>query len=120
MNNTNKKVKHPLKHSSTENLKKRKTDILASFSVPENVLRSSLITRFIKCGKLNCRCASSEGHESLYLSSFYHGHTYLDHVPKSYAEKVSQYLNDYETVSGLLVELSEINLELFRRKELEV
>ena len=113
------KLKYPYKTTSTEDLKKRKARILDSFPIPENVLRSSLITRFIKCGKPNCRCANGDGHESLYLSSYYHGHTYLDYVPKSYAEKVSQHLNDYETVSTLLAELSEINLELFRRKELE-
>ena len=118
--NTTYKTKYPYKNTSTEALKKRKACILDSFPVPENVLRSSLITRHIKCGKPNCRCASSDGHESLYLSSYYHGHTYLDYVPKSNVEKVSRYLNDYETVSSLLVELSEINLELFRRKELEV
>jgi hypothetical protein len=118
MNYTN-KIKYPYKHSSSDDLKKRKACILESFPVPDNILRSSLITRLIKCGKPNCRCANGDGHESLYLSSYYHGHTYLDYVPKSYQEKVSQYLSDYETVSALLAELSEINLELFRRKELE-
>jgi hypothetical protein len=118
MSNTN-KTKYPYKNISTEDLKKRKACIMSSFPVPENVLRSSLITRLIKCGKSNCRCANGDGHESLYLSSYYHGYTYLDYVPKSYVEKVSQYLSDYETASSLLVELSEINLELFRRRELE-
>jgi len=117
--NINDKSKYPYKNTSTEDLKKRKASILHSFPIPENVLRSSLITRHIKCGKPNCHCASGDGHESLYLSSYYHGYTYLDHVPKSYVEKVSQYLSDYETASSLLAELSEINLELFRRKELE-
>jgi hypothetical protein len=117
--NKNDKIKYPYKNISTEDLKKRKALIMDSFPVPENVLRSSLITRFIKCGKPNCRCANGDGHESLYLSSYYHGHTYLDYVPKSYVEKVSQYLSDYETASSLLIELSEINLELYRRKELE-
>ena len=118
--NSTVKIKYPYKNISTEDLKARKAHIMDSFPVPENVLRSSLITRHVKCGKPNCRCASGDGHESLYLSSYYHGHTYLDYVPKSHVEKVSQYLCDYETVSSLLIELSEINLELFRRKELEV
>ena len=118
--NSNDKTKYPYKNTSTEDLKERKACILDSFPDLENILRSSLITRFIKCGKPNCRCASGDGHESLYLSSYYRGHTYLDYIPKSYVEKVSQHLNDYETVSSLLAELSEINLELFRRKELDI
>ena len=118
MKKTN-KIKHPYKTTATEELKERKAKILESFPNPENVIRSSLITRFIKCGKQNCRCADGTGHESLYLSSYYHGHTYLDYVPKSYGDKIAFCLNNYETISALLIELSEINLELFRRRELQ-
>lgn len=117
--NTTIKIKHPYKKSTTEDLKKRKAEILDSFPNPENVLRSSLITRLIKCGKPNCHCANDNGHECLYLSSYYHGHTYLDYVPKSYEEKLSVCIKDFEVVSATLVELSEINLELFRRRALE-
>jgi hypothetical protein len=119
MNNTD-KVKYPYKKIETCELKTRKAEILKSFPNPENVMRSTLITRFIKCGKQNCRCATGDGHESLYLSSYYRGHTYLDYVPKSYEEKISVCINGYEGITALLAELSEINLELFRRRELEI
>ena len=118
MNNTVKK--YPYKDIPTEQLNKRKVEILDSLPTPENVIRSSLITRQIKCGKPNCRCATGDGHESLYLSSFYRGHTYLDYVPKPYGEKVSVCINCFDTITALLTELSEINLELFRRRELEI
>ena len=78
---------------------------------PAHVMRASLITRSIKCGKPNCRCANGEGHQSLYLSSYYNGKTQLDSVPKAYKDK------DYEDITELLAELSCINLELFRRRE---
>ena len=119
MNNIS-KIKYPYKSISTEELKNRKKKILDSLPNPENAMRSSLITRFIKCGKPNCRCVNSDGHESLYLSSYYNGYTYLDYVPKSYGEKLSVCLHSYEAMSALLVELSEINLELFRRRSLEI
>jgi hypothetical protein len=114
------KSKHPYKNATTEELNKRKAEILDSIPSPENVIRSSLITRFIKCGKPNCRCVNGDGHEALYLSSYYYGHTSIDYVPKSYAEKISICLSSYETISATLVELSEINLELFRRRALDV
>ena len=114
------KTKYPYKAVATEELKGRKAEILASLPDPENAIRSSLITRHIKCGKPNCRCADGDGHKSLYLSSYYRGHTYLDYVPKSYEEKLSICLGCYETMSALLAELSEINLELFRRRALDV
>ena len=116
----NNKIKHPYKKTETVELKERKTQILGSIPALENILRSSLITRFIKCGKANCRCVDGKGHESLYLSSYYHGHTYLDYVPKAYGEKLAGCIDNYEAVTALLVELSEINLELFRRRELEL
>ena len=119
MNNTN-MMKYPYKEIPAEDLKVRKAEILASLPAPENVIRSSLITRHVKCGKPNCHCVDGDGHESLYLSSFYRGHTYLDYVPKAYAEKISSCLDCYESASALLVELSEINLELFRRRALEI
>jgi len=118
--NTNNKIKNPYKKTSTEELKDRKDQILNSFPAPENVLRSSLITRFIKCGKPNCHCVEGDGHKSFYLSSYYHGNTYLDYVPKSYEEKLTGCIHDYDKTSELLIELSEINLELFRRRELEL
>ena len=76
--------------------------------------------RSIKCGKPNCRCANGEGHQSLYLSSYYNGKTQLDSVPKAYKDKVSQCIKDYEDTTELLAELSRINLELFRRREIDL
>ena len=119
MNYTDKK-KYPYKEIATEILLRRKAEILGSIPDPANAMRSSLITRHIKCGKSNCRCASGEGHECSYLSSYYRGNTYLDYVPKSFEEKVTACLESYEAISALLVELSEINLELFRRRALEI
>ena len=116
----NDKIKNPYKTTTTEELKKRKAQILDSFPAPENILRSSLITRFIKCGKPHCHCAEGDGHKSFYLSSYYHGHTYLDYVPKAYEEKITHCIHDFDKVSEQLIELSEINLELFRRRELEL
>ena len=70
--------------------------------------------------KPNCRCSSGEGHKSLYLSSYYNGKTQLDSVPKSYQDKVSQCIKDYEDITMLFTELSCINLELFRRREIDL
>jgi len=114
------KIKHPYKGFTTEKLQMRKAEILHTLPSPDNAMRSSLITRNIKCGKPNCRCANGDGHECFYLSSYYRGHTYLDYVPKSLEKNVSACLESYEAISTLLVELSEINLELFRRRALEI
>ena len=95
---------------TTDTLKARRQEILDSMPDPAHVMRASLITRSIKCGKPNCRCANGEGHKSLYLDS----------VPKAYKDSVSQCIKDYEDITALLTELSGINLELFRRREIDL
>lgn len=116
MNTTN-KIRRPYQSITTDTLKARRQELLSMMPDPAHVIRASLITRSIKCGKPNCRCANGEGHKSLYLSSYYNGKTQLDSVPKSFQDKVSQCIKDYEDITALLAELSCINLELFRRRE---
>ena len=116
MNTTN-KIRRPYQSMTTDTLKARRQELLGMMPDPAHVIRASLITRSIKCGKPNCRCANGEGHKSLCLSSYYNGKNQLDSVPKSFQDKVSQCIKDYEDITALLAELSRINLELFRRRE---
>ena len=70
--NTTDKITNPYKSVTTDALFARKQEILSmlpGFDLA-HVMRASLITRSVKCGKPNCRCANGEGHKSLYLSSF--------------------------------------------------
>lgn len=119
MNTTN-KIGRPYKSMTTDTLKARRQELLDSMPDMTHVMRGTLITRFIRCGKPNCRCANGEGHKSLYLSSYYNGKTQLDSVPKAYKDRVSQCIKDYEDITALLAELSSINLELFRRREVDL
>ena len=105
---------------TTDTLKARRQELLDTMPDPTNVMRASLITRSIKCGKPNCRWANGEGHKNLYLSSYYNGKTRLDSVPRAYKDAVSQCIKDYEDITALLIELSSINLELFRRREIDL
>ena len=119
--NATAKTPDPYKSVTTDTLFARRQEILSmlpGFDLA-HLMRASLITRFVKCGKPNCRCANGEGHKSLYLSSYYNGKTRLDSVPKSYKDRVSQGIRDYDELIALLSELSSINLELFRRREID-
>jgi hypothetical protein len=119
--NTTDKITYPYSSVTTDTLFARRQEILSllpGFDLA-HVMRASLITRSVKCGKPNCRCANGEGHKSLYLSSYYNGKTRLDSVPKSYKDKISKSIRDYDELIDLLSELSSINLELFRRRELD-
>ncbi len=114
MKNNDKKT---LRDKSTQELKERKTQILNLLSPKDHIIRGSLITRLIKCGKPNCRCATGDGHKSLYLSSYYRGKTHMDYVPKSWETWMRNGIENYGVIQDLLSELAEIKLELFRRRE---
>lgn len=114
MNNTD---KNKFREIPTQELKEHKAQILNSLPPMDNIIRGSLITRPIKCGKPNCRCATGDGHLSFYLSSYYHGNTYMDYVPKSWEARMRQGIENYRAIQDLLSELTEINLELSRRRE---
>lgn len=114
MNNND---KNRFKSISTPELKERKAEILRLLPPMDHVIRGSLITRPIKCGKANCHCATGDGHPSWYLSSFYHGYTHMDYVPATWESWMREGLKNYGVIQDLLAELTELNLELFRRRE---
>ncbi len=43
----------------------------------------------------------------------------MDYVPKSWEDRMHSGIENYRIVQDLLAELTEINLELFRRREKE-
>ncbi|MES7218636.1 DUF6788 family protein [Cutibacterium acnes] len=111
--------KIPLKSLSSEILRLRRNDLLHSFPPFDQLIRGSLITRHVKCGKSNCHCSSGKGHRSLYLSSLQNGKTKLDYVPSTLEPWVRERLENYHRVQKLTAELAEINMELLRRREID-
>lgn len=108
----NKKI---LQSLPTEELQSRRQQLLDS-EHNLDLLRGSLITRKVKCGKPNCHCASGQGHPSLYLSSFYEGRNKIDYVPAKWEPWVKERLDNYHRLQEIIMELAEINLELLRRR----
>jgi len=114
MKNSDKKK---TRKATTQELNERKAQILSTLPSMDHMIHGSLITRAIKCGKPNCRCATGDGHKSLYLSSFYHGQTSMDYVPAAWEPWIREGMENYEVIKELLLELTELNLELFRRRK---
>ncbi|MFD1674831.1 DUF6788 family protein [Alicyclobacillus fodiniaquatilis] len=107
------------KSVSSQEIKERKTQLLKELPPMDHILRGSLITRLVKCGKSTCRCSTGVGHASLYLSSFYHGKTQMNYVPAAWEQWVRSGLENYEVAQDILSELTELNLELLRRRDNE-
>jgi hypothetical protein len=80
---------------------------LAKLVHDEPILRGTLSTRRITCGKPNCRCAKGHKHLCLYLTCSRHGRVEQLFIPKDLEEKVRRWVQTYHTVRELLEELSE-------------
>jgi hypothetical protein len=108
--------KKKFKTMTTNELKEREAQIRDTIPTFEHVIHGSLIQRAVKCGKSNCRCTKGDGHKSLYLSSFYHGQTAVDYVPFSWEPWIQEGIENYLLLHELMLELAEINLNLFKRR----
>lgn len=83
------------------------------------VLRASLIERFTRCGKGECKCMQGEKHgPAYYLTvSYAKGKTRQVYVPKELKPLAEKWVHNYHHAMKMLEEISSINLELMRLKE---
>jgi hypothetical protein len=108
-----------MKELSTTQLKRKRKQLLRKLPPLEAVLRGSLIERYKRCGKPNCKCANGQGHgPKYYLSVSRTGaRPTMDYVPQSMQDQATQYLANYRTIRDILDQLCAINQELMRRRE---
>ena len=111
----------PLTRLSTLALRQRKAHLVRSFDLPTHLLHASLVERFMKCGKPNCRChtAGTKHGPFFYLNRcFAKGQmqSLLLKTPNQ-LEQARQSLAAYAQVQERLDQISQINHELLRRGE---
>jgi hypothetical protein len=104
---------------SVKSLRRRRSDLVRNLPPLDTILRGSLIERFARCGKPNCKCANGPGHgPKHYLSvSMPKSRPHLNYVPQAYYEQVSAHLDNFIRIRAALEEICEINRELLRRRE---
>ena len=101
-------------------LKRRRTQLLRKLPALDHVLRGSLIERYKRCGKPNCKCANGPGHGPKYYLSVSRPGTrspQMDYVRQADVAEVTGHLATYTLVREVLEEICEINQELLRRRE---
>ncbi|HLN30506.1 MAG TPA: DUF6788 family protein [Gemmataceae bacterium] len=102
---------------STLALRKRRESLARLLPPLREVLRGSLMERYLTCGKPDCRCARGERHGPVwYLSvtldqAHRTGSTVLSHQ----VEQVRRWIENYHRVKERLEKISDINRELLRR-----
>lgn len=86
---------------------------IAQLATSERYLRGSLSERSSKCGKPNCRCATGEGHQSLYLVQSHSGKMRQICIPKALQDPVRQAVVEYQQIQRLIDEVAELEWKRF-------
>jgi hypothetical protein len=82
------------------------------------ILRGSLVERYVTCGNPACKCAKGERHGPVwYLTvTLGPGKTTGGIIPTGKVEQVRGWIHNYRELKDHLEKISEINRELLRRE----
>ena len=85
------------------------------------VVRGSLFERTRRCGSATCHCATGEGHTTTYLGvTVSRGKSVQITVPADLVPVVRTWTENYQRLSDLIEEVSDVNRQLLRDRLVEV
>ncbi|MCA1697466.1 MAG: hypothetical protein LC790_00590 [Actinobacteria bacterium] len=107
--------------ASIGQLRARRRRLARALPAVEEMLRGTALEQGRRCGKPGCRCARGELHGPYtYLSlGRERGRARLVYVPAALAGAVRRRAEASARIEAALAEISEINAELLRRRELD-
>jgi hypothetical protein len=102
---------------SEKQLIERRDRLLARLPPLQEVVRGSVLSRELRCGKATCHCASGHGHLATYLAvSFGGGRTEQISLPPALVAQARQWVANYQAWWDAVEVISAINRELLRRR----
>jgi hypothetical protein len=108
-----------LSELSVRQLLTRRRRLAGKLSEPERTLRGALLSEGRQCSSERCRCHRGELHGPYtYLAVYVEGRSRTVYVPASVAEIAEQHVQATQHNDAVLHAISQINLELLRRREL--
>ena len=109
-----------LSNLTVRQLRARRRRLVKGLPDFEAVLRGSLVDQGRRCGKAGCRCARGELHGPYLYLAVGRGPALsrLVYVPSSLEERVRSRVELTAAAEKALEEISAVNLELLRRREL--
>jgi hypothetical protein len=109
-----------LSELSVRQLLARRRRLAAGFSEPELTLRGVLLSEGRRCSSEGCRCRRGDLHGPYsYLAVYADGRSRTIYVPAAAQAACEASVEVTQRNEALLVEISQINLELLRRRALE-
>lgn len=112
------KASSGLRNISDLALRRRRQGLVKLLPPAEEILRGSLIERYVTCGNPNCKCARGERHGPVwYLTvTLGPGRTTGGTIASEKLEQVRRWITNYQSFKEQLDKISEINRELLRRE----
>ena len=96
-----------------------RTRLAAGVHDPQLALRGALHSDLRQCSNERCRCRGGELHGPYtYLSVYGDGRSRTVYVPQALAEITTEHVEATRRGEALMVEISQVNLELLRRRAL--
>jgi hypothetical protein len=99
-------------------LRQRRQGLAKQLPPVTDILRGSLVERYVTCGNPACKCAKGERHGPMwYLTvTLGRGRTTGGIIPAEKAKEVRGWIENYRKLKDHLEKISEINRELLRRQ----
>jgi len=99
-------------------LRQRRQGLAKLLPPVTDILRGSLVERYVTCGNPACKCAKGERHGPIwYLTvTLGRGRTTGGIVPADRVDEVRAWIENYHKLKDQLEKISEINRELLRRE----
>ena len=112
------KASSGLKRLSELALRQRRQGLAQQLPPATEILRGSLVERYVTCGNPSCKCAKGERHGLIwYLTvTLGPGRTTGGIIPNDNIDQVRAWIENYHNLKDQLEKISEINRELLRRQ----
>jgi hypothetical protein len=102
---------------SDDKLLQRRQRLVAKLPPLEQVVRGSVLTRELRCGKPSCHCAEGPRHVATYLAvTFAGGRTEQISLPAALVPQAREWVANYQAWWDAVEEISAVNRELLRRR----
>ena len=102
-------------------LRQRRQGLAQQLPPVTEILRGSLVERYVTCGNRACKCARGERHGPIwYLTvTLGPGRTTGGIIPDEKVPEVRSWIENYHQLKDHLEKISEINRELLRRQRVQ-
>ena len=101
-------------------VRRRKHALVRDFDIPDDLVAGSLTLTYRKCGKSNCRCASSRGHPLWTLTYSIAGNKNVMAVPQEWLRWLRPLVDAGRRYRQAVAEVAALNaqlLSLWRRQQ---